>query len=86
LMIALQPIAFGVTIGRSPISFSNLVLQSQIVSNIQFLTFSILIVDFNSQKLQIYALFLQKLQIYLRIENLSKNPNLGLQHHPMHFK
>ena len=30
--------------GRSPISFSNLVLQSRIVSNIQILTFSILIV------------------------------------------
>ena len=49
----LQPIAFGVTISRSPISFSDLVLQSRIVSSIQFLTFSILHVDLNSQRYEV---------------------------------
>jgi len=55
IYIHIQPIAFGVTIGRSPISFSNLVLQSRIVSNIQFLTFSILIVDLHSQRYEVHV-------------------------------
>jgi len=46
----LQPIAFGVTIGRSPVSFSNL----ELYQNIQFLTFSILIVDLNSQRYEVH--------------------------------
>jgi len=39
--------ATGVTIGSSPI------LQSRIVSNVQFLTFSILIVDLNNQRYEV---------------------------------
>ena len=41
----IQPIAFGVTISN---------LESRIVSNIQLLTFSILIVDLNSQRYEVH--------------------------------
>jgi len=62
---------------RSPISYSNLVLQFRIVSNIQFWTFSILIVDSNSQR----VVFMCGPRLLKIIENLgpmkSKLLNLG---------
>ena len=51
--LVVQPIAFGVTIGRSPNSFSDHVFQSRIVSNIHFLTFSILHVDLISPQYEV---------------------------------